>query len=132
MAGRPENLKPKTSAQARGKLGGIKSGIVKRERKKLSEFYADALAREYEIETSPEVRNDKGQLLCKAKKKKLKGQQLVDYVFGNMFGRCDMVTAKLLENIGDFTEGKKQTISGDPEKPLAVIQVVGVKSNDEN
>jgi hypothetical protein len=136
MAGRPENLKPKTSAKARGKLGGIKSGIVKRERKKLSEFYAEALAREYEIETTPAIIRD-GKIIKPAKKKKLKGQQLVDHVFGNMFGRCDMVTAKLLENIGDFTEGKKlQTettlnINTDDKKVSDILARHGVsKSKD--
>lgn len=44
MAGRVENLKPKTSPKARGKLGGIKSGKVKREKKLLSQIYADILA----------------------------------------------------------------------------------------
>lgn len=106
MAGRPENLKPKTSPEARGKLGGIKSGEAKRERKRLSEFYAEALAREYEIEIAPAIVKD-GKIIKAAVKKKLQGQQLVDHVFGKMFERTDMVTAKLLENIGDFTEGKK-------------------------
>jgi hypothetical protein len=132
MAGR-DNLVPLTTEKAReiGKKGGKASGKAKQERKRLSEFYAEALAREYEIETAPAVYKD-GKLVREAKKERLSGQRLVDYVFGQMFGRCDMVTAKLLENIGDFTEGKKQTISGDPEKPLTIIQVVGVKSNNED
>lgn len=44
MAGRVENLKPKTTAKARGKLGGIKSGKVKKEKKLLSMIYAELLA----------------------------------------------------------------------------------------
>ena len=44
MAGRVENLKPKTSPKARGKLGGIKSGKVKREKKLMSQIYAELLA----------------------------------------------------------------------------------------
>jgi len=110
MAGRVENLKPqntRTKAEQKkiARMGGKASGKARAEKKKLSEFYAEALAREYEIEVSPAV-IIKGVVVREAKKKKLSGQQLVDHVFGTMLGRCDMVTAKLLENIGDFTEDK--------------------------
>lgn len=44
MAGRIENLKPKTSPQARGKLGGKKSVQVRKEKKLMSQIYADLLA----------------------------------------------------------------------------------------
>ena len=44
MAGRVENLKPKTSPQARGKLGGKKSAQVRKEKKLMSQIYAELLA----------------------------------------------------------------------------------------
>jgi len=60
MAGRVENLKPqntRTKAEQKkiARMGGKASGKARAEKKKLSEFYAEALAREYEIEVSPAV-----------------------------------------------------------------------------
>lgn len=131
-----QNLKPiktlsKEEAKKRGSKGGKNSVKSRQEKKKLSEFYATALAREYEIEIEPPVVY-KGVLVRQAKKKKLSGQQLVDFVFGKMFERCDMVSAKLLENIGEFTEGKKYLFGSDPDKPFEMtINVIGVKPEEK-
>ena len=105
----PQNLKKiQSTAEARelGRKGGIASGESRREKKRLSEIYAEALAREYDIVIEPAIRGN-GKVARKEKRKKLQGQALIDHVFGKIFSRCDSTTIQLLKNIGDLTEGQK-------------------------
>ena len=138
--GRIENLRPqntRTKAEQRkiARKGGKASGKARAEKKKLSQFYAEALAREYDIEIEPPL-IIKGVVVREGKKKRLSGQQLVDHVFGTMLGRCDMVTAKLLENIGDFTEGKKVltestiNVNTDDTNVAAVLAEYGISKTE--
>lgn len=130
---KPQNKRTKEEQRKIARMGGEASGKARAEKKKLSEFYATALAREYNIQIEPELRNEAGKRIRAAIKKKLKGQELVDFVFGRMFERCDMVTVKLLESIGEFTEGKKYKLGGDADNPSVVtIQVLGVQSKNED
>jgi len=127
MAGRTENLKPKTSAKARGKLGGIKSGKVKREKKLMSQIYAEFLAKEHEV-----VGRD-------GQKKTLSGHALLSSVMSKVLSRGDSSAVSMMREIREGTEGSKiktetvLTINTDDEKVAAVLAEYGVnKPASEN
>jgi len=127
MAGRTENLKPKTSAKARGKLGGIKSGKVKREKKLMSQIYAEFLAKEHNIMTSD------------GKKKPVSGSEMVSSVMRKVLSRGDSASVSLMREVREGTEGSKiktetvLTINTDDEKIQAILKEHGVnKSESEN
>lgn len=94
MAGKIENLKPKTTPEARGKLGGIKSGQVRREKKLLSQIYAEALE---------------------------KNAKSIDDAIAKLILRGDAATVSMLKEIGERTEGTKLVHSGDVENPVKII-----------
>lgn len=124
MAGRIENLKPKTSAKARGKLGGIKSGKVKREKKLMSQIYAEFLVKEHEIIGSG------------GKREKLEGHALLSKVMSKVFARGDHAAVSLMREIREGTEGSKVktetvlTINTDDEKVQQVLKEFGVNKPD--
>jgi len=127
MAGRTENLKPKTSAKARGKLGGIKSGKVKREKKLMSQIYAEFLAKKYDVITSD------------GKKKPVSGSEMVSTVMRKVLSRGDSASVSLMKELRDGLEGSKiktetvLTINADDEKVQQVLKEFGVnKSSTEN
>jgi len=127
MAGRTENLKPKTSAKARGKLGGIKSGIVKREKKLMSQIYAEFLAKEHDV-----IMND-------GKKKSVSGSEMVSTVMRKVLSRGDSASVSLMREVREGTEGSKVktetvlTINTDDEKIQQILKEHGVnKPESEN
>lgn len=98
-----ENLRPckdTETAKARGKLGGIESGKAKREKKLMSQIYAEFLESEFEVEI------DDG------KKQKLTGEKLVNEVMRKVVMRCDSASVSLLKEIRETTEGNKLKLSG--------------------
>jgi len=91
--GSPENLVPLTTEKARkiGAAGGKKSGEVKRERKLLSQMYADLLAKGFEVE----------------------GERLsLDEVASAIMARRDAASVSMLKEIREATEGSKVTLDG--------------------
>ena len=65
--GRVENLdiiKDTETAKAKGKRGGIASGIAKREKKLMRELYAEFLAKEYDIKIDKKNHKMTGADLC--------------------------------------------------------------------
>ncbi|HRS79471.1 MAG TPA: hypothetical protein P5522_10150 [Spirochaetia bacterium] len=103
---RPQPIRTKEEAKRKGRAGGIASGEARREKKRLSELCAEALAAEYDIVIEREVRVD-GKVVRQEKRKKLQGQALFNHVFGRILSRCDSTTVQLLKNIGDLTEGQR-------------------------
>lgn len=127
MTGRTENLKPKTSAKARGKLGGIKSGIVKREKKLMSQIYAEFLAKEHDV------------IMSDGKKKPVSGSEMVSTVMRKVLSRGDSASVSLMREVREGTEGSKVktetvlTINTDDEKIQQILKEHGVnKSEPEN
>lgn len=124
MAGRTENLKPKTSAKARGKLGGIKSGKVKREKKLMSQIYAEFLAKEHEV-----VGRD-------GQKKTLSGHALLSSVMSKVLSRGDSSAVSMMREIREGTEGSKVktetvlTINTDDEKIQQILKEHGVNKSE--
>ena len=97
MAGK-DNLKPKTSAKARGKLGGIRSGQVKRERKLMSQIYAEFLINQFDVEMG-------------GIKKKILGQELVKRVTAKIMARSDSASVQLMREIREATEGTTHNLN---------------------
>jgi hypothetical protein len=96
MSGK-DNLKPiKTVDEARekGRRGGIKSGKARREKKLMSEIYAEFLAKEHDIVDAT------------GKKKKLIGHELVNRVMNKVISRADSASVGLLKEIREGTEGR--------------------------
>jgi hypothetical protein len=96
MAKGHENLIPirdTETAKARGKLGGVKSGQVRRENKLLSEKLAEYF-----------------------------GEKDLTSHFEKIMARNDHVSVSLMKEYGELTEAKKtkQEFSTDPEKPITI------------
>jgi len=104
MAGRPENLKPKTSPQARGKLGGKKSVIVRREKKLMSQIYADILADQSGIKKGRGIK------------------AVVDEILSSTDPKTMAARVSLMRELREGTEGSKlkteTTISLNTEDPI--------------
>ena len=102
VRGRVENLRPATTtevAQARGKLGGIKSASVKKERKLLSQMYADLLAKGFEVD----------------------GERLsLDEVASAIMARRDSASVSMLQEIREATEGSKTKLTGEDGGPVEI------------
>ena len=100
--GRVENLRPartKEVAQARGKLGGIKSASVKKERKLLSQMYVDLLAKGFEVD----------------------GERLsLDQVASAIMARRDSASVSMLKEIREATEGSKTKLVGEDGGPVEI------------
>jgi hypothetical protein len=86
--GRPENLVPLTTEKAReiGAAGGKKSVEVRREKKMLSQMYAELLAKGFEVE----------------------GERLtLDEVASAIIARRDSASVSMLKEIREATEGNR-------------------------
>jgi len=98
----PANTVPREVAKARGKLGGIKSGQVKREKKLLSAMYADMLAKGFGVE----------------------GNKLsLDQVVTSVLLRADSASVSMLKEIRESTEGSKLQIDGEVSTPVKFVFV---------
>lgn len=96
--GKPENLKPPLSpeeARTLGKKGGIKSGEVRAEKKRMSQIYADVLARRYDVD---------GEMV--------EGPVFIAGVVKAILERQDSASVSLLKEIREATEGSKLSLSG--------------------
>jgi len=102
--GRVENLTPFTvdTAREKGRKGGIKAAIAKREKKLLSQVYADMLAGEYGLAAA--------------------GLTL-EAVVAAILARCDSSSVSMLKEIREATEGGKVAIGGS----VKIIDDVPVK-----
>jgi len=105
---RPQPIRTKEEAKRKGTRGGIASGVARREKKRLSEIYAEALAAEYDIVIEPAVRAN-GKVVRKERREKLQGQALFNHVFGRILSRCDSTTVQFLKSVGELTEGQRYT-----------------------
>jgi len=97
-----ENLRPvktKKEARERGHKGGIASGVAKREKKLMSQIYADFLSRKYKVNkdgTQTEVA----------------GAEVITEVIKDIIMRRDSATVSLMKEIREATEGSKIDLSG--------------------
>ena len=106
--GKVENLKPcrdTETAKARGKLGGIKSGIVKREKKYMSQILADYLQKEHVVI----IRDDNGEVV---NREKIPASELIERTITTIMDRGDSASASIIKTLGELTEGNKLRIGG--------------------
>ena len=103
--GRPnlENLVPLTTEKARriGAKGGKRSGEVKKEKKLLSQIYAEALSKEYMVEGV-----------------KYTGADFFQQVIATVLMRGDSSAVALMKEIAEKTEGNKIELSGPGGGPI--------------
>lgn len=95
----PENLIPqnkRTKAKQReiARMGGKKSGEVRRERKLLSQMWGEFLAEEFDVKIEGEV-------------KKIKGFDLVKQTGLAVMARKDSSSVSMIKEIREATEGSK-------------------------
>ena len=105
--GRKENLVPLTTEKAReiGALGGKRSGEVKREKKRMSQIYADFLMGKHKVTI-----NDTE---CE-----LEGAELLAEVMKIVLSRGDSASVSLLKELREATEGSKLQLTGEEGGPV--------------
>lgn len=99
---RPENLIPqsqRTPEEARemGRKGGIASGEARREKKRMSQIYADFLIAEHDIKLDDEM-------------KKLTGSALLAEVMKRVLAQGGGPAVSMMKEIREATEGSKASI----------------------
>jgi hypothetical protein len=100
--GRPENLQPvRSEAEARekGRKGGKASGESRREKKLMSQIYADFLARKFDIEIDE-------------KKISLTGEGLAAHAMKQVMAAGGSPAVSLMREIREATEGQKVELLG--------------------
>lgn len=96
--GRVENLDPARSkevATERGRIGGIKSGESKREKKRLSQIYADFLEKKFGPEFGGKT-----------------GSQMAEDFIASMIHKKHPAAIAMLRELREGTEGNKVEHSG--------------------
>ena len=122
--GRVENLKPLTVEKAReiGRKGGIASGKVKKEKKLMSQIYADFLASEYDVKIEGKVQ-------------KISGAGMVNQVMRKVLARADSASVQLMKEVRDATEGSKHSIdltsTEEAAKEIKEIFGAALKNNND-
>jgi hypothetical protein len=94
--GNPQNLKPVTKEQARilGRNGGLRSVEVKREKKIMSQIYADILAGRYEVKIDDEL-------------KTVDGSQFIRLVAKKVLSKGGSPAVAMMKEMREATETKK-------------------------
>jgi ribosomal protein L15 len=121
-----QNLRKLTTEQAReiGKKGGKASVKAKKERKLMSQIYADFLAKEHDI------------LNAKGIKEKISGDVMLSRVMSKVLSRGDSSAVSLMKEIREATEGSKVNvettlnINSDDPSTKALLEKHGIKSKD--
>ena len=119
--GAPQNLDPvktKEEARKRGRNGGIKSQQVQRERRKMSEIYAEFLIREHEVQLGD-------------KKEKMSGSELVNAVSAKIIEKKDASSVSMLKEIREATEGSKTEVTPVFPDGFFKIEVVRAEKNSD-
>lgn len=107
----PEQLKAQT------KKGGIASGKARREKKLMSQIFADYLETKHDI------------FLKDGSKQNLSGHAYMAKVMDKVLSRGDSASVALMKVIAEATEGSKIKLSGNV--PPVTIIIEGVKSESE-
>ena len=109
----PQELKEMTTK------GGIASGKAKREKKLMSQIYAEFLIKEHDV-------IGKDGLI-----KKLSGQALVNGVMSKVLSRGDGSSVSMLREVREGTEGSKVKHEGLPDKIEIILPEI-LKKPDES
>lgn len=100
LADRPEEERKEIARQ-----GGIQSGVVKREKKYISQILADYLQEEHEVV----LRDDDGNVIDR---ETIPADQLISRTVTAIMARGDSASASMIKTIGEITEGKNVSVNG--------------------
>lgn len=111
--GNPEYLKVPTSQEARkyGAEGGRKSGIVRKEKKLISQIYAEILANDFKLKEKKEIINGKEILIPE------RSFTLSDVVSA-VLARQDNASVSMIKELREGTEGNKMELTGKDGTPI--------------
>lgn len=98
-------------AKEKGRKGGIKSGEVRRQKKLMSQIYAEFLDKEHDVLSREGIA------------KKLSGQALLNSVMSKVLSRSDSSSVAMMREIREATEGKNVNIDGQ----LSVVIIDDIK-----
>lgn len=96
----PTSERSKDEARALGRAGGIKSGEVRREKKRMADIYAGVLAREFD------VKNKEGQKVTKT------GADLVEDVIFSVVKKRNGTSVSMIREMREGIDGSKVEHSG--------------------
>ena len=112
----PTNRRSKEEARELGRKGGIKSGKVRKEKKIISEMYAEALAKTFDIEIGE--KDNKSTVTFTF-------QQLLNYTIMNVLSNGGSPAVSLLKEIREGTEGTNMQLSlSGGEMPIEIKQTI--------
>jgi len=111
----PANKRSKQEVSENGRKGGIKSGQIRKEKKLMSQIYAEFLEKEHDI-----IGKD-------GLKKKLEGHALLASVMSKILSRGDSASVSLFKEIREATEGNKIALSGELDCNINIVPVKSKK-----
>jgi hypothetical protein len=97
----PLNERTKEEQREIARMGGIASGKARREKKLMSQIYADFLIKEHEVIGKDGI------------KKKLSGEKLLSSVMSKVLSRGDSSSVSLMKEIREAVEGSKMNLQAD-------------------
>lgn len=86
-------------------MGGKASGVVRREKKLMSQILADYLQKEHEVR----LRDNTGAVI---ETRTLSADKLIEETVSAILARGDSSSASIIKTVGELTEGNKLRIGG--------------------
>lgn len=113
----PLSERTKEEQREIARMGGIASGKARKEKKLMSQIYADFLIKEHEVVGKDGI------------KKKLSGEQLLSSVMSKVLSRGDSSSVSLMKEIREAVEGNKVNLQTDGNIQV-IIQGVEPENTD--
>ena len=117
----PENLQPvktKKEARERGRNGGIKSGIAKREKKLMTDAYVRAMGKKYKV-------------MLDGKEQSLDWEDFLSIIVRDVMMKRDSCSVSLMREMREGLEGNKLKI-GDLNGDAVPFEFVEPPKRDES
>ena len=120
---RPQSTRSKSEQREVARKGGIASGVARREKKLMSQIYAEILADEHDIKID-------------GKMQKMPGDKLLKNVTMKLLLKNNATSLGVLKEIREATEGQKtkteSSISVNMEDPQtkAIIEAYGIRPHN--
>ena len=120
--GNPDNLVPNTELtpeelSARNSKAGIASGKARREKKLMSQIYAEFLDKNHDIIGKDGI------------KKTISGTALVNSVMSKVFSRGDSASVSLMKEIRETLEGSKILFKDETDRTELLDKINGIVEN---
>jgi len=113
----PQNRRTKQEQSEIARKGGIKSGKVRREKKLMSEIYAEFLDKNHDIIGKDGI------------KKTISGTALVNSVMSKVFSRGDSASVSLMKEIRETLEGSKILFKDETDRTELLDKINGIVEN---